>query len=166
MVVVDTGRQLLWLKHVLNALIKQHTDSIGLFHLSSTSVVLDTILLEILLKNPQLISTLSTYKPMASFRNDGLQSLIMSILCYDTSFLSKNAIQVHPEYLQLWHKYISKILIEEMGFTPTSHINLISITNMRIIVSNQFYKWLMINILQIRTMTSVVQFGQEYNKYG
>jgi len=36
----------------------------------------------------------------------------------------QKALQGHPEYPEsprLWDKYITKILIDEMGFTPTTH---------------------------------------------
>ena len=31
------------------------------------------------------------------------------------------ALQGHPESPRLWDKYISKILVDELGFTPTTH---------------------------------------------
>ena len=33
----------------------------------------------------------------------------------------KSASQGHPELPRLWDKYITKILIDKMGFTPTTH---------------------------------------------
>jgi len=33
----------------------------------------------------------------------------------------QKALQGHPESPRLWDKYITKILIDEMGFTPTTH---------------------------------------------